>query len=122
MSPPPPVRPLVVPRNFLRPCLLLLLAEHPSHGYDLLAAMAAMGVARPDPGGMYRTLRAMEHDGLVRSGWEPSTAGPARRSYQVSDAGREWLAHWVASVRDLRRVLDEFVDRFDAVTGEVPPA
>src|SRR4051812_1472885 len=68
-----------LPRNFLRPAILLLLREDPAHGYDLLERLRPLGFQRPDPGGLYRVLRALEQEGLVRSAWEPSEAGPERR-------------------------------------------
>jgi PadR family transcriptional regulator, regulatory protein PadR len=66
-----------VPRSFLRPILLLLLAEGPSHGYELLEQAADLGLERTDPGGLYRTLRAMEQEGWSsRGGRHPR---PGRR-------------------------------------------
>jgi DNA-binding PadR family transcriptional regulator len=58
----------------------LLLSEGQSHGYDLLVRLADFGV-KVDPGGLYRTLPAFEREGLVRSQWKTSDAGPARRTY-----------------------------------------
>jgi hypothetical protein len=68
-----------LPRSYLRPCLLLLLAEDSSHGYELLEQLRELGLRIAEPGGMYRALRSMDEDGLVRSWWEPSQSGPARR-------------------------------------------
>nr|MBA3788699.1 helix-turn-helix transcriptional regulator [Actinomycetota bacterium] len=70
-----------LPKSFLRPCLLLLLREQPAHGYELLERLRPLGFAGDDPGGLYRTLRALERDGLVHSAWEPSQSGPNRRIY-----------------------------------------
>ncbi|MHB2023164.1 MAG: PadR family transcriptional regulator [Mycobacteriales bacterium] len=110
-------RQFVVPRNFLRPHLLLALAERPSHGYELLAELSRTGMDRVDPGGMYRALRAMEAEALVASSWEPSTEGPARRVYTITAAGRQWLDSWADSVRDLRVALDAILDRLDELTN-----
>ena len=41
---------LGLPRNFLRPCVLLLLREEPAHGYDLLERLRPLGFTRDDPG------------------------------------------------------------------------
>ncbi|MCA1680840.1 MAG: helix-turn-helix transcriptional regulator, partial [Actinobacteria bacterium] len=46
-----------LPKNFLRPCLLLLLREAPAHGYELLDRLRAFGFEGSDPGGLYRALR-----------------------------------------------------------------
>lgn len=108
-----------LPRNFLRPCLLLLLAEMPSHGYDLLVRLAQLGLPAADPGGLYRMLRALERDGLVTSRWETSEAGPARRTYELTDEGREWLHAWAGALAEGRRIVGAFLDRYDSVTIDV---
>ena len=68
-----------LPKNFLRPCLLLLLREQAAHGYQLLDRLRAFGFEGSDPGGLYRALRKLEGEGLVQSAWQPSGAGPDRR-------------------------------------------
>ena len=104
--------PLGMPRNYLRPCLLLLLAECTSHGYELLDQMAELGMDRSDPGRVYRCLRAMDEEGLVHSTWEPSAVGPARRTYRVTDEGREWLHVLAGSVADVSRALTTYQGRY----------
>ncbi|HUR23466.1 MAG TPA: PadR family transcriptional regulator, partial [Acidimicrobiales bacterium] len=80
-----------LPRHYLKPCLLLLLAEGPSHGYELLEHVRRMGIKGAEPGGLYRYLRAMEKEEMVSSWWEPSQAGPARRTYVLTEEGRKGL-------------------------------
>lgn len=99
------------PKNYLRPCLLLLLAEGTSHGYDLIAQLAAFGLDKADAGGVYRCLRSMDEDGLVRSTWEPSSTGPARRSYQVTEDGLACLLEVEESVAAVARGLGAFLLR-----------
>ena len=104
-----------MPRNFLRPMLLLLLAEQPAHGYDLLERVTALGLERTDPGGLYRTLRAMEQDGLVASAWQASESGPARRAYQLTGEGVDWLHASAGSLREVVRHLHGYLDRYAVV-------
>ena len=104
--------PVALPRNYLRPCLLLLLAEGTSHGYELLEQVAQLGLDRVDPGGLYRCLRAMDEEGLVRSTWEPSTSGPARRTYQLTDEGQEWLHVVAGSMAEVARSLATYRRRY----------
>lgn len=106
-----------LPRSFLRPCLLLLLKEGAAHGYDLLERLAELGF-RVDPGGLYRTLRSMEGEGLVVSCWEMPVAGPARRTYSLTSEGENWLRLWGGSLRESRRILDGFLVRYEAAVGE----
>jgi poly-beta-hydroxybutyrate-responsive repressor len=107
--------PIGLPRNYLRPCLLLLLAEGTSHGYELLDQVAALGLERVDPGGLYRCLRAMDEEGLVRSSWEPSASGPARRTYELTDEGREWLHVVAGSLAEVARSLSAYRRRYQRI-------
>lgn len=104
--------PTVLPKNFLRPCLLLMLREQPAHGYELLERLRALGFERDDPGGLYRSLRTLEHDGLVRSGWEPSRTGPDRRTYHLTRAGTEELHRLAKGLARARTTLDIFLSRY----------
>lgn len=106
--------PAGLPKNFLRPCLLLLIGEQPSHGYDLLERLAEIGVRRIDPGGLYRVLRAMEQEGLVTSRWEGSDLGPARRTYELTDEGEDWMHAWAAALRESRDTISGFLTRYDS--------
>jgi PadR family transcriptional regulator PadR len=112
-----------LPRNYLRASLLLLIAETPAHGYDLLEQIAQLGLRNVDPGGLYRALRVMEQDGLVASWWEHSTAGPARRSYKLTEEGVDWLHAWAGALREGRRFLSAYLARYDKITesNPVPP-
>jgi len=109
--------PVGLPRNYLRPCLLLLLAEGTSHGYELLDQVGELGLERVDPGGLYRCLRAMDEEGLVRSTWEPSAAGPARRTYELTDEGRDWLHVIAGSLAEVARSLSTYRSRYRQVAS-----
>lgn len=105
---------LPLPRNYLRPCLLLLLVEGTSHGYELLEQVRALGLANTDTAGLYRCLRAMDEEGLVRSQWEPSTSGPARRTYSLTPGGHDRLAAMSTQLEETVRTLTYFLDRHTA--------
>ncbi len=106
-----------LPRNYLRATLLLLIGEEPAHGYDLLEQITQLGLGKVDPGGLYRALRVMERDGLVSSYWEHSTAGPARRTYQLTDEGTEWLHAWAGALRESHRYLSVYLKRYDCIVS-----
>ena len=104
------------PKNFARPCLLLLLAEAPAHGYELIERLRPFGFDLSDPATVYKTLRLLENDGHVTSEWELSTRGPARRVYSITADGREMLQAWTHTLAKNREILGAFLDR---VTGLV---
>lgn len=96
------------PKNWLVPALLLLLREWNSYGYDLMKGLTSFGFAMMNPGSLYRTLRQMEKDGLLRSSWDTAGQGPARRVYSITEAGEEYLKLWADSLEQYRTMTDRF--------------
>lgn len=90
-APPPASGPLpAVGRDLLAAWLLLLLDRGPSYGYGLRQALDHEHV-RADAGAMYRVLRDLERDTWLASRWTRSVAGPRRRLYRLTAAGRRRL-------------------------------
>jgi PadR family transcriptional regulator, regulatory protein PadR len=96
------------PRSWLQPFLLLALDQWQSHGYELIRRMSGFGFETLDRGSVYRTLRQLEKNGLVVSGWDTSKEGPARRLYSLTDAGRAYLNIWAGSLRGYQVMLNQF--------------
>jgi PadR family transcriptional regulator PadR len=107
------VRPAVI-EGILEPGLLLLLREGDNYGYELATALAQRAlIAQPVlPARVYEALRRLESDGSVLSAAEASPAGPDRRRYSLTPAGRHRLDRWAESLRlaerNLRTVLDSY--------------
>jgi len=111
-----------LPKNFLRPCLLLLLREDPAHGYDLLERVQSLGFEGSDPGGLYRALRALEKEKLVRSVWEPSQNGPDRRIYEITRAGMEELHRSAEAIAAGQDALASFLSRYQEFVALPQPS
>ena len=95
-------------KNWLVPILLLMLREWSSYGYELMERVATFGLAAMNPGTFYRTLRQMEKEGMVRSSWDTSETGPARRMYSITEAGETYLKYWADSLNQYQRMMDTF--------------
>ena len=101
-------------RRFMEPVLLLLLYQDASHGYDLVSSLEPFGLGDVAPGPVYRTLRGLETAGLVESEWDTeSSAGPARRVYRLTEAGRRYLVDWVEELRETDSALHHFLAAYD---------
>jgi len=108
-----------LPRNLLVPYVLLFLKNWSAHGYQLMQTLTLFGFAAVDPATVYRTLRQMEREGLVSSGWETGLAGPARRTYSITMNGEEFLKQWAESLGAYQHFLDRF---FELYAGGGAPA
>jgi PadR family transcriptional regulator, regulatory protein PadR len=101
--------------------LLLLLAESPAHGYELLDRLSALPEApNADRGHLYRTLRKLEEQGLVTSEWHLPQAGAARHTYTLSAEGLEALDAWAGHIRAALTRLRGFLERHDALRASAP--
>ena len=105
-----------LPKNFLQPCLLLLVLEQPGYGYDLVARLKPLGI-NDDAASVYRALRGLEHEGAVTSAWRTSETGPARRVYRLTDAGEAILREWVSALEDTSTALARWLDRYALATS-----
>jgi poly-beta-hydroxybutyrate-responsive repressor len=93
---------------------LLLLRERPAHGYDLLERLPELiGEERVDVGNLYRVLRTLEEQGLVRSEWDETLPGPAKRTYELTAAGGAALDRWAAALAETRARIELFLRRYD---------
>jgi DNA-binding PadR family transcriptional regulator len=110
-----------------QPTILSILAasEEPLHGYVIVQRAAGtpmFGGKKPDATGVYRTLKAMEADGLVTAAWETPKAGPAKRSFTLTEAGRATLRRWIDSLACYQATIEELrVQAADALGIALPP-
>ena len=100
--------------RFVEPRLLLLLREKKSYGYELLEKLNEFSF----PGGtldtatVYRTLRNMEAEGLVKSAWATGESGPPKRMYEITMDGEDRLHSWVMSFEDRKQAIEAFIKRY----------
>ena len=91
--------------------VLALLAKEPSHGYELRTRLrTALGPVGQDlnAGHIYVTLTRLEKAGLVTGTAEPGQTRPDRRVYELTPAGQQRVAAWLAEVSWPKPDLTEF--------------
>lgn len=107
--------------RFVEPAILLLLAEGPSHGYELADGLEELlGDGRVDFGNLYRLLRSLESEGLLVSSWNEELSGPLKRTYALSDDGRSLLGTWVQSLETSQQRTTAFLERYGAIARFSP--
>lgn len=96
----------------IRFALLTLLAREPLSGYDIKQQMnSRIGPFwKVGSNQVYPELSKLESEGLVKlHGVEQHTYRPARKLYEITDAGREALIEWTIEPGELGTVRDEFL-------------
>jgi DNA-binding PadR family transcriptional regulator len=99
----------------LRLVLLKLIADEPRHGYDLIRAIEDMtgGEYAPSPGVVYPTLTLLQDMGLI----EESKEKGARKPFQITKEGRDYLDERSGEADDLIERLKELAPDPRAETG-----
>jgi DNA-binding PadR family transcriptional regulator len=97
----------------LRLALLALIAENPSHGYELIKQIEDMtgGAYAPSPGAVYPTLQMLADEGQI----EEAEAEGAKKPFAATDAGRKELETRKDEVEELMRRLGRHAERTTTV-------
>ena len=97
----------------LRLALLALIAENPSHGYELIKAIEEMtgGDYAPSPGAVYPTLQLLEDEGSI----EEAEAEGAKKPFAATAQGLEELEDRRDEVKALLRRLGRHGERTTTV-------
>lgn len=90
------------PSDWLRAVLglsvLQVLARGRSYGYAITSTLADAGLGQIKGGTLYPLLTRFETAGWVSTDWQAGTAGPGRKYFSLTEAGRSELArqrqHW----------------------------
>jgi len=91
----------------LKYVILRLLEEKPRHGYDIIKELESRfeGTYAPSPGVVYPTLTMLEDLGYARA--VPEESG--KKIYEITDAGRAFLAEHRSTVDDIFERISSFV-------------
>lgn len=101
----------------LRFVVLKLIADKPSHGYELIKAIetAAGGAYTPSPGVVYPTLTLLEELGYVVA----SEAGGGKKLYTITPEGEAFLADNAQPVRSLFERMAEAASTSAAFSPQI---
>ena len=88
--------------------VLNLLHRGPSHGYEMVQTMKRIEGLQIREGNIYPVLARLETDGLVTSYSQPSTDGPPRKYFRLTDTGQKTLEdmnrHWDLLISSLDKI------------------
>jgi PadR family transcriptional regulator, regulatory protein PadR len=93
-------------------------AEEDLYGYQIAKRLQDQGDAGSlvKQGALYPVLRTLSAAGLLASRVVPSYAGPPRRYYRITPAGRATLGQWLGLWRHTRDLVNDLTE----TTGEQP--
>jgi DNA-binding PadR family transcriptional regulator len=110
-------------RGDVRAAALVLLAEQPCNGYQIIQEIAERsdGMWKPSSGSVYPALQQLEDEGLVEQDTQEG-----RRTYRLTDAGRAYVKEHKAELgapwEAMTAGLDDSSTQIHALLGQVAMA
>ena len=96
-------------RGVLELCILQVLRDEPSYGYEIVTTLEALGPLAAGENTIYPLLRRLKSDGLLETFLRDSPTGPPRQYYRLTAEGRRRLTaldkEWTAMVGAVARCL-----------------
>lgn len=93
-------------RGVLPYCVLAMLRDRQLYGFELVRALAGIDGMVTSEGTIYPLLARLRQQRLVETTWRESNAGPPRRYYRLTPAGRKALAEFADDWARLRDSVD----------------
>jgi PadR family transcriptional regulator, regulatory protein PadR len=75
-------------------CLLSIIEEEASYGYEMVSKLRDRGLHLASEGSIYPLLSRLQKQGMIESYLVQSSEGPARKYYRMSKPGRAALEQW----------------------------
>jgi PadR family transcriptional regulator, regulatory protein PadR len=93
-------------KGVLDMCLLAVIAEEPSYGYEMVRKLTERGLTLVSEGAIYPVLSRLQRNGLVEGYLVASPEGPARKYYRIEEKGTAALEEWSNAWRDLSKGVE----------------
>ena len=81
-------------KGVLDMCLLALIAEDPSYGYEMASKLEQRGLELVSEGTIYPLLSRLQKKGYIEGYFVESAGGPPRKYYRILPDGSDRLGTW----------------------------
>ncbi len=81
-------------KGVLDMCLLALIGEEPSYGYEMVSKLQDRGLELVSEGSIYPLLSRLQKKGLIDGYFVESSGGPPRKYYRIAAEGKKQLTDW----------------------------
>jgi PadR family transcriptional regulator PadR len=91
-------------------CLLSIIEEEASYGYEMAYKLRERGLDLAGEGSIYPLLSRLQKQGMIEGYLVQSTEGPARKYYRISPPGRAALEQWRKDWQEFKSSVDAVLD------------
>lgn len=92
-------------RGVVEHCVLAIIRDEESYAFEMVRILGERGLVTSE-GTIYPLVARLRREGLVSTIWRESDAGPPRRYYRITDAGRRVLETFINDWEGFRSAVD----------------
>lgn len=97
-------------KGVLDMCLLAIISEEPSYGYEMVDKLQHKGLELVSEGSIYPLLSRLQKRGYIEGYLVESSGGPPRKYYRIAEDGRTQLTRWSAEWHRLSAGVEEVLN------------
>ena len=96
-------------KGTLEGCILAILSQKETYGYEISRQLAAYGFGTIPEGTIYPLLLRLEKNQLVAAAYRPSELGPKRKYYSLTPAGEGELQRFIQNYTELSHAVSRLL-------------
>lgn len=93
-------------KGILEGCILKIIDKSETYGYEIAVQLQKYGFTDVKEGTLYPLLLRLEKKGLITATFKPSPLGPKRKYYDLTKAGKEYVAGFYEVWNEVRQTVD----------------
>ena len=102
----------VIVENFFEPCVLYLLLQKASYGYELKNNLDENCRCNVNIGNLYRGLARLKRHGYVTQKKTISEKGPSRTTYSITASGKKYLKSWIDDFEIQVKIINKLIGNY----------
>lgn len=96
-------------KGLLEGCILKIIAESESYGYQITNDMNTFGFIDLNEGSVYPVLIRLEKKGHIKSEIKKSDLGPQRKVYSITSSGEAYLSAFTTTWSEISSVVNDIL-------------
>ena len=93
-------------KGLLEGCILKIISETSTYGYDIVNHLTTAGFLNVKESTIYPLLIRLEKKKLISSHYEPSSLGPIRKYYYITQEGIDYLSEFISIWKETEKFVN----------------
>lgn len=98
-------------KGILEGCILKILSNKSTYGYQILVFLTEAGFSTVKESTIYPLLVRLEKKEYITSYYEPSSIGPSRKYFRITQSGLQYLNDFIIAWKETEQFVNFILER-----------